>query len=53
MARAVTEGIREVESVEVDVNYHVDAAELANYDAIVVGTPTYHHDTVLLSLIHI
>jgi len=47
MAKAMAEGIRKVEGVEVDVNYHVDAAELANYDAIIVGTPTYHHDTVL------
>jgi len=47
MANVVAEGIRKVEDVEVDVKYHVDAAELANYDAIVVGTPTYHHNTVL------
>ena len=47
MAKAVAEGIRKVEDVEVDVKYHVDADELANYDAIIVGTPTYHHDTVL------
>jgi len=47
MAKAVAEGIRKVEGVDVDVKYHADAAELANYDAIIVGTPTYHHDTVL------
>jgi len=46
MANAVAEGIRKVEGVEVEVKYHVDIAKLANYDAIIVGTPTYHHNTV-------
>lgn len=47
MAKSIVESIRKVDGVEVDMEYHVDATELANYDAIVVGTPTYHHDTVL------
>lgn len=47
MAKAIAEGIRSVEGVELDLEYHIDASKLANYDAIIVGTPTYHHDTVL------
>jgi flavorubredoxin len=27
------------------LNYHVEADELAGFDAIFVGAPTYHHDT--------
>jgi len=46
MAKAVAEAIRGVEGVEVVLKYHVNAEELAEYDAIIVGTPTYHHDTV-------
>jgi flavodoxin I len=44
MANAVAEGARAVSNVEVDLEYHVDAEDLARYDAIVVGTSTYYHD---------
>jgi flavodoxin I len=42
MAKAVVEGAKSNQKVIVDLNYHVEAEELANYDAILVGTPTYH-----------
>jgi flavodoxin I len=44
MANAVAEGARTLKNVEVDIEYHVDAEDLARYDAILVGTSTYYHD---------
>jgi flavodoxin I len=44
MAKAVAEGAKSSGSVEVELNYHVDAESLGSYDAILVGSPTYHHD---------
>jgi NADH oxidase (H2O-forming) len=43
MAKAVAEGAQ-ADGVQVDINYHVDSQELAAYDAIAVGVPTYNHD---------
>ncbi len=43
MANAVVEGLQRSD-VEVELSYHVDAKNLAIYDAILVGAPTYHHD---------
>ncbi len=43
MANAVAEGARNPD-VEVDIEYHVNAEDLARYDAIIVGTSTYYHD---------
>jgi len=43
MAKAVAEGAQ-IEGVLVDVNYHVDSQDLATYDGIAVGAPTYNHD---------
>jgi flavorubredoxin len=42
MAKAVAEGAKSNQNVAVDLSYHIDAEEFANYDAIIVGTPTYH-----------
>jgi flavodoxin I len=42
MAKAVAEGAKSIQNVAVDLNYHIEAEELASYDAILVGTPTYH-----------
>ena len=47
MAKAVADGIRKAGGIKVDMEYYKDASELPNYDAIIIGTPTYHHDTVL------
>ena len=44
MADAVAEGARSAGNVEVDLEYHVDAEELGRFDAVLVGSPTYHHE---------
>ncbi len=44
MATAVAEGARSVLKTEVDFEYHVEAQNLGSYDAIIVGSPTYHHE---------
>jgi flavorubredoxin len=47
MAGAVAEGAGSVQGVGVELSFHVEAEALSNYDAIIVGTPTYHHDMTL------
>ena len=47
MAYAVTEGAKSNGNVEVELNYHVDAEELGEFDAVLVGAPTYHKDMPL------
>ena len=44
MAKAVTEGAKAAGKVQVDMNYFVEAEDLGDFDAILVGAPTYHHD---------
>jgi flavorubredoxin len=44
MAKAVAEGAKSVQGVEVELSYYVSPEELAGFDAILVGTATYHHD---------
>jgi flavorubredoxin len=44
MAKAVAEGAKLVQGVEVTLNYYVSPEELAGFDAILVGAATYHHD---------
>jgi len=44
MAEAITEGAKTVHGVEVELTYHARAEMLPNFDAIVVGMPTYYHD---------
>ena len=44
MAIAVADGARSVKGTEVELNYYVSEEQLSAYDAILVGTPTYHHD---------
>jgi len=44
MAKAVAEGAKSVSGVQVELSYFVEADDLAGYDALLVGTPTYHHD---------
>lgn len=46
MSNAVSEGIKSVSGLEVETRYYVSAEELSSFDAVLVGTPTYHHDTV-------
>jgi len=47
MARAIAEGAKTVQGVEVELNYYVTPEALGVFDAVVVGTPTYHHDMPL------
>jgi flavorubredoxin len=44
MVRAVADGARSVPATEVEMNYYVPEEEIARYDAVIVGTSTYHHD---------
>jgi flavorubredoxin len=44
MAKAVAEGARSVQGVDVELNYYISPEELAGFDAILVGAATYHHD---------
>ena len=44
MAKAVAEGAKISDDIKVEVNYHVEPEDLATYEAILVGTPTYHHE---------
>lgn len=43
MAKAVAEGAKTVPAVEVELNYYVPPETLSDFDAIIIGTPTYHH----------
>jgi len=44
MAKAVAEGARAVQGVDVEVNYYIPPEQLGSYDAFLLGVPTYHHD---------
>lgn len=44
MAKAVAEGARKVQGVEVELTYRATPEILSNFDAIAVGAPTYHHN---------
>jgi flavodoxin I len=47
MAEAVAEGARSISSVEVELKYYARPEELAEADAIIIGSPTYYHDITL------
>jgi len=47
MAKAVVEGAKSVQNVEVVLEYHVRPKELEEASAIIFGSPTYHHDMTL------
>jgi flavorubredoxin len=47
MANAVAEGAKLVQGAEVELNYSASPEALSSFDAIVVGTATYHHDMPL------
>jgi flavodoxin I len=44
MANAVANGARSIANTNVELNYYVPEEQFSDYDAILVGTPTYHHD---------
>lgn len=47
MAEAVAEGARTVQGVNVELSYYVPPEALGDYDAIVIGVPTYNHDMTI------
>lgn len=47
MAEAVAEGARGIQGVDVELEYYATPEEMAGFDAIVVGIPTYHHDMTI------
>jgi flavorubredoxin len=47
MANSIAEGAKSVQGVEVEVKYNETSENLEKYDAIVIGTPTYHHDMTI------
>jgi flavorubredoxin len=44
MAKAVAEGAQINDTIKVELSFHVDPEELREFDAIMIGTPTYHHE---------
>ncbi|MDH7477369.1 MAG: flavodoxin domain-containing protein [Candidatus Bathyarchaeota archaeon] len=47
MAKAVAEGAKTVQGVDVEIAYYMAVENLANFDALAFGVPTYHHDMPL------
>lgn len=44
MANAIAEGVKSIAGTEITLEYHVDADDLVNFDAIIIGIPTYYHE---------
>jgi flavorubredoxin len=44
MANAVSEGAQSVGGIGVELNFHVDVSDLKDYDAVIVGAPTYRNE---------
>jgi flavorubredoxin len=44
MAKAVAEGAKTVRGIEVELDYNVSPEILDSFDALLIATPTYHHD---------
>ena len=44
MAKAVAEGVQSSGNAEFELNYYVNVDDLAGYDAILVGAPTFNKD---------
>lgn len=47
MAEAVAEGAKGIQGVDVKLEYYATPEEMAGFDAVVVGIPTYHHDMTI------
>jgi flavodoxin I len=43
MAEAIAEGARTVQGVEVEVKRYEAPQRLVDFDAVLIGAPTYHH----------
>jgi flavorubredoxin len=44
MAKSVAKGAQINDNVGVELSFHINPQELGAFDAIIVGTPTYHHE---------
>ena len=44
MAKAIEDGMKTPQEARVELKYHIKPEELENFDAIIIGAPTYHHD---------
>ena len=44
MAQAVAEGAKSISDVRVDLSFHIETSDLANYDALIIGAPTYRKE---------
>lgn len=44
MANAVSEGAQSVGGIGVELNFHVDVSDLNDYDAVIIGAPTYRKE---------
>jgi flavorubredoxin len=44
MAKAIAEGARKVQGIEVALKNYESPQRLLDYDAILIGAPTYHHN---------
>ena len=44
MVKPAAEGAKTVQGAEVETSYYIQPEQLDNYDAMLIGIPTYHHD---------
>jgi len=47
MAKAIAEGAKIIQGIEVELEYHINPERLNDFDAIILGVPTYHHDMTI------
>jgi len=47
MAKAVVEGAKTVQGIDTEIAYRIAVQNLAGFDALAFGVPTYHHDMPL------
>jgi flavorubredoxin len=47
MAKAVEEGAKTIQDINVITSYHAKPEDLQNADAIIIGTPTYNHQPTI------
>ncbi len=43
MAKAIAEGAKTIQEVEVELKRHISPWRLKDFDAVLIGDPTYHH----------
>lgn len=47
MAKAIVEGAKEVQGVNIELKFDASPEELVGVDALIIGMPTYHHDMTM------